>query len=95
MFSYVDLTVKAYDDLLVVKGLVGDDKNLMDPLFRPMIRAADLAGTIDLASDVSDSNKIVGTTVWFGPRKSLFAEQRRTKKIRPERPYGQALPRSS
>ncbi len=54
--------------------MVGDDKNLMDPLFRSMIRAADLAGTIDFAYDVSDSDKIVGMAVWFGPGKSLFVE---------------------
>lgn len=60
--------------VLVVRAMVGDDKNLMDPLFRSMIRAADLAGTIDLACDVSDSDKIVGMAVWFGPGKSLFAE---------------------
>ncbi|KAK0454670.1 hypothetical protein EV421DRAFT_1896593 [Armillaria borealis] len=70
----VDLTVKAYDDMLVARAMVGDDKNLMDPLFRSMIRAADSAGTIDLACDVSDSDKIVGMAVWFGPGKSLFAD---------------------
>ncbi|KAK0226225.1 hypothetical protein IW262DRAFT_752104 [Armillaria fumosa] len=70
----VDLTVKAYDDILVARAMVGDDKNLMDPLFRSMIRAADLAGTIDLACDASDLDKIVGMAVWFGPRKALFAD---------------------
>ncbi|KAK0460966.1 uncharacterized protein EV420DRAFT_1640471 [Desarmillaria tabescens] len=70
----VNLTVKAYDDMLVARAMVGDDKNLMDPLFRSMIRAANLAGTIDLACDVSNSNKIVGMAVWFGPGKSLFAD---------------------
>jgi hypothetical protein len=57
--------------------MTGGDDNLIDPLFRNMIRAGALGGTLHLAmestdGDISeDTSRLVGVSVWFGPGRML------------------------
>jgi hypothetical protein len=56
---------------LATTSMTGGDETLKGELFRAMIRAANIAGEIYLATDPS-SNKIVAFTLWFPPGTSLF-----------------------
>ncbi|KAJ7263745.1 hypothetical protein C8J57DRAFT_1070330, partial [Mycena rebaudengoi] len=56
---------------LATTSVAGGDEILKGELFRAMIRAANIAGEIYVATDAS-SNKIVAFTLWFPPGTSLF-----------------------
>ncbi|KAJ7116333.1 hypothetical protein C8R44DRAFT_792209 [Mycena epipterygia] len=85
----VDLCVRAFVGELASNSMVGGDETLKDPIFRAMIRAAELEGEVYFATD---SSKVVAVAVWFPPGKSLFnSEEQRAlgfddfiKKLTPE-----------
>lgn len=54
---------------LASNSMVGGDEKLKDPIFRAMIRAAELEGEVYFATD---SGNVVAVAVWFPPGKSLF-----------------------
>ncbi|KAJ7284605.1 hypothetical protein C8J57DRAFT_697772 [Mycena rebaudengoi] len=67
----VGVALRANFGELATTSMTGGDETLKGELFRAMIRAANIAGEIYLATDPS-SNKIVAFTLWFPPGTSLF-----------------------
>ncbi|KAA1474026.1 hypothetical protein DENSPDRAFT_840566 [Dentipellis sp. KUC8613] len=72
----VALSVRAFKDDPTTRILTGDNSDLVDPLFRSIVRAGELCGAIYLATNKSGSVLAVG--LWFGPGQELWStvEQR-------------------
>jgi hypothetical protein len=62
---------------VVIQAMTGGDHKLYDPLFRNMILAGALEGTLYFAMDNSDvgtlheMSRLVGVSVWFQPGRTL------------------------